>query len=136
MNWKNYGSIHLRSIQLLVFCLYWFWCVTANDSPDRKNLKPAVKEFDWNSQILWITSCYCNIFQESACWIVTKLHIKESKIYTQMTMHSHTVDLIPPKRNPSKLPPSNLMNLFYCFVWQLESYGLRLPLNCCWLAVR
>ena len=69
------------------------------------------------------------IYFKSACWIVIKLHINESKIYTQITMNFHSDNLIRPQKNPSKLPPSNLMTLFYCFVWQLESYGPSLPLN-------
>ena len=70
-------------------------------SPDRKNLKPAVKEFDWVLlKILYKTIKFHGlraaivIYFRSACWIVIKLHIKESKIYTQITMHSHSVDLI------------------------------------------
>ena len=100
-------------------------------SPDRKNLKPAVKEFDWMLlKILYKTIKFNGlrtailIYFRSACWIVVKLHIKKSKIYSYPNYHAlpWSQSYPPPPKKPLKTPtikPSDLILLFCMTIREL-----------------
>ena len=63
---------------------------------------------------------------KSACWIITKLHINESKTYTQITMHLHSVDLIRHPKKPLKTPtlrPYDLILLFCMTIKELWTWA-------------
>ena len=49
------------------------------------------------------------------CYVI-KLHIKETKTYTQITMHSHTINLIPPPKKTFQASPLKRsdLNLLFC----------------------
>ena len=118
-------------------------CNSQWHSPDRKNLKPTVKESDWMLfRILYKTIKFHGL-RAAIVVFFRRVHaellwncILRNQRYIPKLPCTPIVPILSPPKKPSKLPPSNLMNLFHCFVWQLDSYGLWLPLNYWWLVVR
>ena len=115
-------------------------CNSQWHSPDKKNLKPAVKEFDWILlKILYETIKFHGLWAAvviffrrvlvELLWNSILRNLRYS--YTQITRHSHSVDLISPKKT-LKTPTLKRYELLLLFcmtireLWTLAASELLL----------
>ena len=108
-------------------------CDSQLHSPDRKNLKPAVKEFDWMLLKILLKSIKSHWLRAAIVIYFTRMHVdllqncilRNQRYIPKLPCTPVVSILYPTQEKPLKTSTLalNLLTLFYCFAWQLESYG-------------